>query len=258
MLRKASELKNYRLAARDGEIGRVKDFFFDDQHWTVRYLVADTMTWLTGRRVLISPAALGPVHEDAKNLEVRLTKEQIEQSPRMEEDEPVSRQHEVAYWRHYGWPMYWQGPMLWGAAPYPGPYLAGQDAADPLDPGSQMEGDPHLRSVNEVTGYYFHATDGDIGHVEEFILDDSDWAIRYVVLDTRNWWPGKKVLLAPAWIGTVDWANSKVHLNVTRETIQRAPAFDPDTAITRDYEEQLHRYYAREGYWRRHDAAEVR
>jgi hypothetical protein len=263
MLRTAKQLKGLKLGALDDEIGRIREFLFDDAHWTVRYLVADTGTWLTDRRVLISPSSLEPVDTQAGLLPVRLTREQIEGSPPISSDEPVSRQHERYFYGYYGWPNYWYGPMAWGASTYPLAHSPGPEDASLGSPGtatdtaadaniapsdSEPAGDPHLRSTDAVTGYHIGAADGDIGHVEDFIIDDETWAIRYIVVDTRNWWYGKQVLISPQWIKDIDWAQMKVFVNHTREDIKNAPEYMEET-LDREYEAGLHRHYDREGYW---------
>jgi uncharacterized protein YrrD len=246
MLDKAKELKNYTLRSLDGEIGKVKDFYFDDAFWTIRYLIADTGNWLTGRQVLISPHALSAVNRDDRNVAVRLTKEQIENSPPLYTDRPVSQQYETDYYGYYGWPVYWGGPFSWGPYPYIVPDIEKlrQDA-----PGGGKDGDRHLRSVHEVTGYHVKAVDGSIGHVEDFIIDDKTWAIRYLIIDTRNWLPGKRVLISPPWIQSVSWGDKSVFVNVPLGTIQRAPEYLGESSLTSEYESELHRHYNRQGYW---------
>lgn len=250
MLRRASELTAYRLSAQDGEIGRGSDFYFDDEHWTVRYLVADTGTWLTGRQVLLSPWAVSHIDDQEQFIHVKLSKEQIENSPSIGEQEPVSRQYERQYHGYYGVPMYWSGPLLWGPAAYPGsvePYVRTGE----LERRAEEERDSHLRSVKEITGYYFRARDGDIGHVEEFIIDSDDWAIRYLVVDTVNWWPGKKVLISPHWVTSMEWPNSLIHLDLSREAIRNAPEYNHEVSLTRDYEHALFAHYNKQPYWER-------
>ncbi len=255
MLRDAKSLEGFKLGALDGQIGRVKEFYFDDQTWTARYLVADTGSWLPERQVLISPFALGQVDENQKILHVNLTRQRVEACPGIEMDKPISRQYEWEYYRYYGWPMYWYGPALWGPAPFP-VYGHGGVPADPVPPRTELEADPHLRSTREVRGYHIHALDGEIGHVEDFLIDDEDWAIRYLVVGTRNWWPGRKVLVSPAWIENVSWDESTVKVDLHRETIKNAPEFSPGLPVTRDFEQKLFDYYKRDVYW--HDAAAVR
>lgn len=245
MFFKANTLRGYKLFSLDGEIGTVSEFYFDDQHWAVRYLVADTGGWLTGRQVLLSPYSLVGVLKEDKAIAINLTKEQIQDSPSLESDKPVSRQFEADYHGYYGWPMYWGGPLMWGAYPYlvrdPNEWSAQYDP--------EKSWDPHLRSTDAVTGHHIQATDGEIGHVEDFILDDDAWAIRYLVVDTRNWWPGKKVLVSPRWIERVSWSEQKVFVKLTREAIKASPEYKDEEKITRDYESGLFRHYGRDGYW---------
>jgi uncharacterized protein YrrD len=223
MLRTAKQLTGLRMGATDGEIGRVHEFLFDDKHWTIRYLVADTGGWLAGRQVLISPVALEPVNELEGVLPVRLTRARIEESPPVSSELPVSRQHEVEFLGYYGWPNYWYGPLAWGASAYPLPYAPAPEADRVAD---EAAGDPHLRSTSAVTGYHISAKDGEIGHVDDFIIDDESWAIRYLVVDTRNWWFGKQVVIAPQWISHIDWAESKVSVDLTRDEIKAAPEYE--------------------------------
>jgi len=245
MLNKAKTLKGYTLDSLDGDIGKVKEFYFDDLHWTIRYLVANTGNWLMDRQVLISPYALAAVDKEEQNIAINLTKKQIEDSPSLDSDKPVSRQFEEVYYGYYGWPMYWGGPYMWGSYPY--------IVNNPEEWRKSTQGDkawdPHLRSTNDVIGHHIQASDGDIGHVEDFIIDDETWAIRYLIIDTRNWWPGKKVLVAPRWIESVSWSALTVSVNLTREAIRQSPEYTEESLLTRDYEALLHGHYDRQGYW---------
>jgi uncharacterized protein YrrD len=245
MLNKAKTLKGYKLHCLDGEIGKVREFYFDDRHWAVRYLVADTGNWLTSRQVLISPYALVSASKGERHITIALTKKQIEDSPSLSSDKPVSRQFEEAYFGYYGWPAYWGGPHMWG--PYP--HLARDPAKWKKSTHGEKAWDPHLRSTREVSGYHIQAADGEIGHVDDFIIDDETWAIRYLIIDTRNWWPGKKVLVSLQWIERVSWSESKIFVNLTQEAIKRSPEYTDESLLTRDYEIGLHRHYNRQGYW---------
>lgn len=245
MLHRVKTLKGYKLDSLDGEMGKVKDFYFDDQHWTVRYLVADTGNWLTGQQVLISPYALVAAIKADQHISVDLTRKQIEDSPPLASDKPVSRQFELDYFGYYGWTPYWDGPFVWGHSP--SPMRVGQAEAKSSAP--EKAGDPHLRSTGAVTGYHIQATDGEIGHVEDFVIDDETWTLRYLVVDTKNWWPGKMALVSPRWIDRVSWNESKVFVNLQRETIKQSPEYSKESLITRDYEAALHRHYHLEGYW---------
>lgn len=245
------DLRGFAVGATDGDIGQVEECYFDDASFTVRHLVVDTGGWLGGRKVLISPMALRAIDWDGKRINAALTKAQVEKSPAIDTDRPVSRQHEVEYYSYYGYPYYWAGPYLWGAYPYPLPL---SDRATSLEKERHWDwagdgGDPHLRSSAEVTGYHIAAMDGDIGHVEDFLVDDATWTIRYMIVDTRNWWPGKKVVVSPEWIERVDWSDAKVHVGVTREQIKKSPEYDPSGPVERDYETRLHDHYGRPSYW---------
>ena len=245
MLDKAKTLKGFTLNCRDGSIGSVREFYFDDRHWTIRYLVASTGNWLTGRQVLISPYALHAVNRDAQEIAVALTKQELADSPRLDDAKPVSRQFEEEYYGFYGWPRYWGGPYMWGF--YPGIIRDPDQWHDAL-PGDHAW-DPHLRSTKDVGGYHVQATDGEIGHVEDFIIDDETWAIRYLVIDTGNWRSGKKVLVAPRWIDQVSWGDSEVYVKLSRAAIQASPEYTDESALTRDYETDLHGHYGQPGYW---------
>jgi hypothetical protein len=245
MLYKAKALKGYKLHGIDGEIGKIEEFYFDDKHWTIRYLVAETGDWLMDRQVLITPHVLYAVNQEEHYISVDLTKKQIEDSPSLEAHKPVSRQFEMQYYGYYGWPLYWEGPFIWGSSPT---IMRNAEKAKNGAASSQTQ-DSHLRSTADVSGHNIQASDGEIGHVEDFIIDDETWAIRYLIIDTKNWWPGKKVLVSPKWIERISWEKSKVYVNLFRETIKLSPEFTEEALITRDYEADLHRHYHREGYW---------
>ncbi len=245
MLDKVKTLQGYKLHSLDGEIGKVKEFFFDDHHWTIRYLVADTGDWLTGKQVLISPYALVAVNKDEQHIKVNLNKKQIEDSPSLNADMPVSRQYEEAYYGYYGWPVYWNGLYVWG--PYPN-ILRDKKKWKPTNQGGK-KWDSHLRSTHDVNGHHIQASDGEVGHVEDFIVDDETWTIRYLIVETHNWWPGKKVLVSPKWIESISWPESKVFVNLSRDTIKQSPEYSEESLLTRDYETKLHRHYNRQAYW---------
>ncbi len=239
MLNTAKILKGYKLSSLDGEIGKVKEFYFDDRHWAIRYLVADTGGWLTGRQVLISPYALAAVNKEEHYISVNLTKKQIEDSPSLDSDKPVSQQFEESYYGHFGWPLYWAGPNMWG----PNPFIVRDREKWSGSTKSEKAWNPHLRSTHVVSGYHVQAADGEVGHVEDLIID------------TQNWWPGNKLLVSPRWIERVDWSESKVLVNVPRETIKESPGYTSELLLTRDYETRLHRHYNRKGYWADEQAA---
>ena len=250
MLRGVNELKGFVLEAKDGEIGRCRDFLFDDRHWTLRYMVADTSKWLPIRKVLISPLSFESPDWQAKRFPVKLTRDQVKGSPPLEEDQPVSRQYENLFLDYYLLPYYWAGPHPWGGHPDPQGLLAEQQRQRDREK-KQQHHDGHLRSIDEVDGYRIQAADGQIGHVEDFLVEDDTWTIRYLVVDTRAWLPGRKVLIASDWIDDVSWPDRKVYVSLKQRQIEESPEHDPGAPVARSYEESLYAYYAIPPYWRR-------
>jgi hypothetical protein len=253
MLISVKQFKGLVIQATDGEIGTVDQFYFDDEAWAIRYLTVETGGWLDARRVLISPISVVHVDWQAKRLEAALTKKQVAESPNIDMHRPVSRQHEAAYLGYYGFPYYWGGLNMRGPALYPsGLPIPTADFEEALAERIRREStDSHLRSSEAVTGYHIDAADGEIGHVEGFVVDDDAWAIRYLEVATKNWWPGKKVLVSPSWIQRVSWIDSKVFVGLSREAIEEAPAFVESTPITREYEARLYLHYGQAPYWLR-------
>lgn len=253
MLRSLNDLERYMVSATDGGLGSVVDFLLDDQQWVVRYLVVETGGFLGGPRVLISPISFREANWLTRRFHVALTMDQVRKSPSIDADKPVSRQHERDYFRYYMYPYYWGATGLWGAGGYPG-LLAGAGWKDTTSAhADDTPGDVHLRSAGEVHGYHVQGSDESIGHVQDFIVDDETWAVRYLVIDTRNWWFGKRVLVAPHWATRVSWTERKVYVDKTREAIKNSPEWNGTDAINREYEGRLHDHYEQPAYWE-HDA----
>jgi hypothetical protein len=263
MLRTMYDLEDYAIRATDGTIGHVKDFYFDDERWVVRYLVVETGTWLSSRKVLISPIAIGAPDWGARVLPANLTLQQVKDSPDIDTHAPVSRQHEIHYNEYYRYPYYWGGSSLWGAGCYPGPLLSGEDyvgpdaqyraavARDALEGAARLRRfpeDPHLRSCLAVTGYHLTATDGGIGHVKGFLVDEDTWAIRYLIIDTSNWWIGHQVLISPEWIRDIAWSDRAIFVDVTQRDVGTSPAYVETELLNGAAEEGLHRHYQRPAY----------
>ncbi len=223
MLTNTTNLKGFAIRAEDGELGTVEDFYFDDETWAIRYLTVATGGWLSGRGVLISPISVVGADWQARRLDVALTKKQVENSPDIDTHRPVSRHQEAEFFGYYGYPSYWGGPYMWGPAFYPaGAAYAPIGATEPIaDKTWKESADSHLRSTAAVMGYHIAAIDGDIGHVAGFLVDDETWAIRYLEVGTQNWWPGKKVLVSPAWIERVSWEDSNVYAALSRDDDQK-------------------------------------
>ncbi len=251
MMQVISALKGFVIEASDGKIGTVADFLFDDASWRVRWLVVDCGTWLTGRKVLIHPSAILPADLEQQRFLVTLTKAQVEKSPELAEDQPVSQQMENQLYTYYGWDPLWCGPYLSetpGAIAWPymaPPYFGlGLDTGEAHGKRASLRGaDPHVRSVNEIAGYHIHAVDDEIGHIENLMIDDADWSIHYFIVDTRNWWSGKRVLISPLAVKSINWFERRVELDVSREQVNSSPPWDPLDAFTQLDAKLLHKHY---------------
>jgi hypothetical protein len=255
MLRSIKDLHGCKVRAIDGEIGKVHEFLFDDVSWKIRYMVVDTGNWLQSRLVLLSPQSLNKPDWNAKVFPVNLTKDKIQNSPTIDTHKPVSRQHEQTLSDYYGWPYYWSGVGAGfpGAVP-PVSYDLSESESSlyaTIDSRKESSADPHLRSTKDTIDYKIQADDDRIGNVEDFILDDDIWSIRFVVVDTGNWLlPGKKVLIALPWIKDIDWNESCVYVDLTTDEVKQSPEYHPDKMINREFETQLHNHYNRPIYWR--------
>ncbi len=262
MLRQTKDLQELAIEATDGPVGDVTDLYFDDKSWAIRYLVVETGSWFSSRKVLISPISAGKPDWDTRKLPVSLSRDQIENSPSIDTDMPVTRQHETEYLDYYNYPYYWGGMDLWGSASYPGMLLPGysgfgsltairQEANNALarTEARQREQDPHLHSSEAVIGYHIEANDGEIGHVQGLLVDDKTWAIRYLVVKTSNWWMGHDVLVATQWIKHLSWDKQAVAVDLSRQTLKLAPRYDASLPLERDLEIAVHSHYGRKGYW---------
>jgi hypothetical protein len=214
MMLNTKELYGHKLAASDGEIGHVKDFLFDDKTWVIRYLVADTASWLTGRLVLLSPHCFLGWDHAAKTLQVSLSRKQIEDSPSIDSHRTVSRQHEIEYYRYYGWPTYWTGGAMWGLGGFP--VIVPPQAMESPDRVHRHRDDKHLQSMKAVTGYNAQTPGGVIGDVSGFIVNDSNWAIRDLEVETGHWYSGKSIKVSPGQIERISYDESKVFVNLSK------------------------------------------
>jgi sporulation protein YlmC with PRC-barrel domain len=252
MLRSLKDLERYTVNATDGDIGRVEDFLLDDEHWTIRYLAVDTVEFLDGRQVLISPISFRQAEWSTHRFHLALTMANIENCPSIDMDKPVSRQHEQDFNQYYGYPPYWGFSGVWGMgdsaallATKRGEVAAARQAVK----SEKRSYDVHLRSTNEVRGYNIQGKDEAIGHVEDFIVDDETWEVRYLVIDTSNWWFGKRVLIAPQWASRISWEKKIVYIEMSRDSIEHSPELDPSLVINREYETHLYANFGRPAYW---------
>lgn len=234
-LRNLSDLKGYSLLASDGEIGKIEQIYFDDRRWIVRYFIVRTGSWLLGSDALIAPRLLQGVDVENKRIGIALSRGQVENCPPISSALPVSRHYEMEYHSHYGLPVYWEASEnSRPATPVP---LSTEPIAKPEN--------PHLRDSAEVMGYQIHASDGELGHIVDFVLDEETWDIRYLAVDTGNWWPGKKILVAPAWITSVDWSLKSIKVDLAQEAIRTAPPYDSGQPILHDDEVRLFAHYSK-------------
>lgn len=249
MLWDASSINGYAIEANDGRLGSVSDLLFEDVGWDIRWLVVNTGNWLSGRKVLLPLSALGQPDPALRQFPVKLTMQQVKDSPDIDTDMPVSRRMEADVFNYYGGEPYWGGgliPMSNAiATPLVAPlYSSESNSSDPGGADSQLNGsDPHLRSIAAMTGYHIHASDGEIGHVEDFLVDVVGWRIRYIMVDTRDWWPGEKVLISPFSVREIDWADRQIQLDVKRQQVKDAPPYNPAITVDGAYDEKFLTYY---------------
>lgn len=242
MLRSTRELTGYVLEATDGEIGRCHDFLLDDETWTIRYMVADTGKWLPGRKVVVSPISLGDPDWLKRHFPVRLTRAQIEDAPGLDEHAPVSRQWEIWFHKHHGWPYYWGQGNLWAASTSPAALFAARP--DPSDEGPELE-DPHLHGFRDLSGFRIAAKDHEIGQLHDLIIEDSTWTVRYAVVETRTILPGKRVLVPLAFLDGARWEDRQLMVDLTEDEIRNSPEYDPSAPVNVELVERVFDYRGR-------------
>lgn len=262
MLRTLNDMEDFSIHAIDGNIGKTREFYFDDESWVVRYLVVETGTWMSSKKVLLSPISVKHCDWEKRELSVAIIKSQVKDSPDIDLHKPVSRQYEIDYLCYYGLPPYWGGTDIWDG--YSSAYMMApgyklNDAGLPNYAAecvpaaalnkSSFTNNHHLRSNIEVINYHIEATDGGLGHLQGMLIDPENWAIRYLIINTSNWWLGHSVLVAPEWISEVSWVNSKIYVDMTQAQIKNAPHYDADAVLEREAEETLYIYHGRNGYW---------
>lgn len=247
MLRSLNEVLGYELMAQDGGVGTVKDLFFSDEDWTIRYLIVDTGPWIFGRRILISPEALEQPVWASETFPVNLTREQVKESPDVDIAKPVSREYEEKLSKHYSWTHYW---IVTPGSPARPPYFP-SNLFKPEKDSEEEEGiTSHLRSVNEILKYMVQARDGEVGTMADFIVDDEEWQLIYMVVDVADWLKSEKqVLVSPEWVSTIEVSDHKIMLDLTQDAVKYSPPFDPTLPVNRQYEEVIYDYYGKPKYW---------
>ena len=225
MLWNVSTITNYEIEAADGSIGTLSDVLCDDATWKIRWLVADTGAFLPGRKFLLPPSIVTSLDRALGKVLIKLTRAEVEGSPPVTIDEPVSRQMETRMYVHYGWDPYWD------------------NSTERMDAPNPDNGGSHLRSLDVLRGYKIHATDCVLSHASDFLLNDEDWSIRYIVADTGNWLPGQKVLISPQSVTSIAWADHEIRLSISQEKVRNAPAYSPSMTVDGKFEEKFLTYY---------------
>ena len=256
MLHSADDLKACQIRSIDSNLGKINDLYFDDDAWVIRYFIVSTHNWLFKREVLISPIALEKPDWLNKIIPVNLSQEQLDHSPDISAHEPVSRQQEIQYFGYYGYPIYWGGSGLWGEGLYPGGLMPDTDnineqlnAEQAKAYSNSQEIDPHLRSWEKVKGFVVIGSDGEIGHIQDLLIDELTYAVRYVIVRANDWWIGHDILVVPQWFHDIKWTDSSVKVDHTRAEVKGAPLYDSLVKMDRDWEISMHNHYEREGYW---------
>jgi hypothetical protein len=242
MLRSAKELKGFTVRGTDGEVGQLDDFFFDDERWTIRYIVVQTGGWL-GRRVLISPVSFSGTDWSGGAIDLSLARDRIRNSPDADLHAPISREYETSHMAYYGYAPYWGGPDYWGMAAYPAALNGAVATRGDRAPAAVQESrEAHVHSSLAVLGYHIQASDGEIGHVDDLIIDDERWAIRYLRIDTSNWIGGKPVLVPQRALRRADWGRGTIEVALTKDQVHSSPRYDPGV-LNREDEQRLEAHY---------------
>jgi hypothetical protein len=241
MLRSLRQILGYSIAAADGTLGRVHDFYFDDSLWTIRHLVVNTGKWLVGRQVLIPPLLVGEPDWRARIVPVGLTVRQIRERPIADCDPPVCAQHRSTVVACFDWAPGWAAA---GGSILPMP----SSAVVLAEPADGDIGNPNLRSVREVLGYTVQGVGDNLGHIDDFLAATEDWSIRHLVVDTLNASRHRKVLITPGRVERVDWAEKRLHVDMTVVDLGKCPKFDPTAPVNRQHEVRLYDYYGRPGF----------
>ncbi|CAN5512138.1 PRC-barrel domain-containing protein [soil metagenome] len=252
MLRRAKELLGYTISAADSEqIGQIHDFYFDTEDWEIRYVVVDIGSWLFGRRVLLAPDTLQKPDWENKIQPVNLTKAQIKDSPPVDFDKPISRQYEADLHQHYNWPTYWGGGglpyttvanVMPTGAPMAEPSPLNQLPAEVVE-GLQQSEESHVQSIRELTNHALEAIDGSIGHITDCFIDDENWTIRYLIVDTGHWRPGNQVLIPQTTVDNADWVGGNIYVKLTQEQVKQSPAYEPNRPLDQAYTAELDARY---------------
>ncbi|MBZ0158171.1 MAG: hypothetical protein K8I29_18395 [Alphaproteobacteria bacterium] len=246
-LRSVGSLAEYTVVSGDGDIGTVREFYFDDDIWAIRYLAVYADIWLPGRKLLISPLALKSTDWELPKLTVPFTKAELKATPVIGLDGPVTRRHQIDMYLYYGWLPYWLEEEYYDVSPPP------RQVESKQSPDEEKAADPHLFGTSEMIEFRIEALDGDVGHIEDFIMDEDDWVIHYLVvaLDDPN--PEveshKSVLISTEWVQKIVRSEERVYVDLDRERVMSSPEYDPALPISREFELEIYDHYGRPRYW---------
>lgn len=232
MLFFTSDLKEYNIDATDGEMGKIKDLYFDDKNWAIRYAIVDTRKWLPGRKVLLSPETFVNFNEADKKLEVEYDKEHVRNSPPIPEDRPVTRDAETSLIGYYGWSRHWLTDARWGADN--GPITSAFDQGDSMGqqvrediPPETARPDYDLRSEEETLVFKVHADDGKIGTVVDFVYDDQSRNIQYIVVQSsENYVDTEFYIYRPEEIESVDWFEQDIYVKDSIASLKQNKVYE--------------------------------
>lgn len=234
------QIKHFSIHATDKDIGGVRDILFDDKDFVIRYVVADTNTWLPlSRKVVISPISITRLDQEEETVDVSMTSDTLKNSPSIDEHKPVSREFEETLFRYFGYGYYWIGPGAWGDFAHPN-QLADPELAAMGKEELDNKPENHLRACGEVSGYEVATQEDNVGHISDFVFDIESWQIQMLVVDTNNWLPGgKKLAVLPSDIKSIDWSSHNVSVDLTHEGLMARPEVDLDKLGDAAYIEAL-------------------
>lgn len=251
MFKNLLDIKGFNLKGPNGNIGTCQDALFDDQAWTVRYVDVDTGGWLSERRVLLSPISLGAPSWEKGEIYTELTGDQIESSPKLDSQSPISKEWEDSFFKFHGWPYYGVGMHMWGLTHYPDESeLKKIHSASPTS-DIHKNTNQTIRSASELREYEVSARDGEVGRIKDFVFDTETWAIRYLVIENHSFLQRKKTIVSPFWVSHIDWMERACVIDLNRAEIECSPQPEGESNdyLDREFEMKLHNHYQRPSYW---------
>ena len=225
MLLSARELTGYTVLARDGRLGTIEDFHFNSRDWVIQYVIVNSLDWPIGRWLLMPPSAVERTDLEASVLLVKVTKGDIKKSSRVDTNDPVSRQQEIGSAHCHKRFTYWD--RITGSEG-PDSTPVGVQAGKTSESDEVSSAKPKPQSAEEILGFRILARDGEVGRLEDLIVESETWAVNYLLVTTRNSPPGGRALLAPCWITCVARDTFEIRVDLKRDTIRNSPEFSPE------------------------------